>query len=528
MKKSNLLLATFLSLTLVSCNSVSKDKTFNIKEWSTDLIDQNLLEDEKFEYRKANYDGYKQESFNVEDIYDKKYQSYGLLVIKMDNDKMGFYSLIKNNWVVTISSWSSSYVYYDVKTINEIGFILEVKANDIYYGYDGFGNQLYFEFKYKPSVSFIEEDDRIGVSIDGVINFYDENGSLYLAENKDNKLESGNKFVDPDLSDFFDEIKNEGYQFSVSANEMIIVYNDEGEYMSSYALPFTLKDASSLYFAGTSLIYQVDHIVPDDAKDYDVYIEYKNDEYYKVILNHYKLDLLTGKNKMINLDYYLYSEGGTIYNDKKGNPSYSLAYLAFIGEDKTTKEYGEYLLDENGKVLANATGFYPDCFIKLDNGNYYNTATDILYDSKLNVIANLYSIRPSYFKGIGFIGRDDGKYGVVGEDGYIKVSFEYDLIDLYLSSNCVTAVKNNVVYRINLNTGYVETIANKNDVTMCGGGLLIVKANDNSSICSASKTLYSTTKRIQFITWYGTYFGNYYVFAANNNSTVEYLTFVNK
>ena len=118
----------------------------------------------------------------------------------------------------------------------------------------------------------------------------------------------------------------------------------------------------------------------------------ENDEYYKVNLDHYKLDLLTGKNKMINLDYYLYSEGGTIYNDKKGNPSYSLASLAFIGEDKTTKEYGEYLLDENGKVLANATGFYPDCFIKLDNGNYYNTSTDILYDSKLNVIANLYTL----------------------------------------------------------------------------------------------------------------------------------------
>lgn len=535
MKKSNLLLTALMSLTLASCGAAN-DTSFNLKDWSPKLIDQNLVDEDKLTNNVVNYSGCIRKAFNSGEVYDASYAEYGLLVIKTSDDKLGFYSLTYNDWLVSPITWTYSNSY-TISINSYVGYILYLKIGASYYCYDGLGNEIFADSAIKDRIYIQQSSDgeeKIYCSYEstGTIKYYNEKGVLgATALSEDSNPHAGDKFVDPGLTNTYEEIEVDDYKFSIDL-PIVTVYDKDGDYKASYSVPYLLEMASGQFFAGTSLIYQVVNPVASDAKDYDLVTFSNGGPSYavvsnKYVVNSYKLDLLTGNNKEINLDYVIADEG-EVFKDKNGETNYSLVPLVFIGKDKTTKNAGEYLVDDNGTIIANATGLEAKRFIKLNNGNYYNLSTKILYTSKLKVIAHLDNINPVYYRGIGFVGSMNGKYGVVGEDGVISLAFEYDYINNYSSNDYVYAVQDNNYYRINLKAFSVEIVAETKDVTNYGKGLFGISRGTSIIIGSASNDYYYSSNTPQFIGNNNFYFGDYMYFYSSDNNNVEFVTFAAK
>ena len=533
MKKNNLLLTALLSMTLCSCQLTNNNTSFDYKDWNTKLIDQNLLKNQ--DDRSIDYFGYNNKNFNNEEIYNDDYASCGLLVIKQNDDKIGFYSLIYNDWLVSPLPWRLD-CSYNVSPNSNVGFLLTIRFNNMYYCYDGLGNTIYSESPTSKNIYYRQDTNNQIYCVDNentFIHYYNENGSISTSTITDNnEIQAGDKFVDPNIKDEIEGTKFDGYQFSIDY-PIITVYDDNGNYKSSYSLPYLLDSdyLSGLYLAGTNLIYQISQPVADDAENYDYLMTLNNNSNIysakKCVLNSYKFDLINGKNKEINLNYLILNEGEA-YKDEKGKFNYSIIAAAFIGKDKTIKNVGQFLVDENGKIIANASGFAPNSFIKLNNGNYYNVENEILYNSKLEVISHLASINPIYYRGIGFIGSMGGNYGIVGENGIISLSFEYSYISEYSSNDKVFAIKNNEVYRIDLRTFNEEYIAKSSEVSKYGYGLYKIKNDNRTTICSASNTIFSTNDDLYNTGTFNFSFGRYNFFYSSNEYNNTYYSISSK
>ena len=84
---------------------------------------------------------HQQHSFEPEDIVDDTHSSNGLVVVKNDVDRIGFYSVLHGDYLIA-PRFEKGWVSYTVTDTNYVGFILSVKYNDEYLTYDGFGNEL--------------------------------------------------------------------------------------------------------------------------------------------------------------------------------------------------------------------------------------------------------------------------------------------------------------------------------------------------------------------------------------------------
>ena len=375
MKKKTYILIIF-SLIMSSCKTSTSDLSFNIKDWSPKIIEQNLLDyenDEKVLYKES-----QGVQFQNSEIYDETYANNGLLVIKTADSKIGFYSLIYNDWLVNPIDYSTNF-YYSVSINNYVGFTLTIRYGGLYFCYDALGNEIYRDSNTNKSISFnknISGDEEYiycyTYDNNSMIMKYDKKGVLNSDENNDNYQE-GDLYEDINIKKEIFGISLEGYKFS-HKSKLVTIFNEDGDYVTSYSLPDLLYKNTAKYFcADTSIIYQTNSVVANDADDYDYCILQNNynSSPTKYVLKSYKFDILTGKCESINLDYII-NENGVRYNDKKGKSKYSLINASFISEDKIITDTADLLVDEDGKIIANATGFAPNKFIKLENGNYYN------------------------------------------------------------------------------------------------------------------------------------------------------------
>ena len=485
MKKTNIILASLLCITLSSCNIMSKnDTSFNIKDWSTKLIDQNLVEEEEDQYKNVSYGTVVSKSFESNEIYDSRYAQQGLLVINTVDNKMGFYSLIYNNWLVYPMNISYDF-NYSLSLNSYVGYTLMIRNNNMYYYYDALGNEIYSGDNGKNvfiGKEKINDKEHIYCEItdsmtqDHVKYYYDENGILdsttIIGEDK---YEVGDKYYDVDIIKEFEGFSIEGYKFSMDL-PMITVYKENGEFVSSYSVPALFEISEGYYFAGESLVYQVHQIVASDSKEYDYcQIQSYNNSGLKYVIKTYRLNLLNGKQKEINIDFVIANSNSVeSFKNEKGQSEYALLDAIFLNKDKTIGDASQVIVDEKGNVIANASGFYPKDFIKLDNGNYYNLKNEILYSSSLKVIAHLGGIDPVYYRGIGFVGTMYGKYGVINESGNVALPFEYDSIDRYSYNNKVIAIKGDFVYKLDLSQFRFSSFAERKEFSSLGDGLYAI------------------------------------------------------
>lgn len=487
MRKKIIRSLALLSISLSACSLPPEEATsFSINDWSPKIIDQNLNEvDESFYNVKFN--NYVKKTISKNELNYNIHTEKGLLIIGDKNTELTFYSLLIGKELLPTIPWSTNYDYI-IHENYYVGFDLTIYKDHVYTCYDGYGNIIYSNSDNIKKVTYDKDPETNKLyckvynnEVDFVTYEYMSNGKLNTEAIIDNKYNIGNKYEDLNLTNKYEGLEIDGYNFSLNLPN-ITVYKDNGKCKASYSLPYMLENTSSYYLADTSLIYQINQIIAPDSEDYDCYSSLSSTSAkQKIKISTYKLDLLTGKNKEIKTNYILLDKG-TVYKDKNGKTKYSLISAAIINKDKTISNYGEFLMDGNGKIVTNATGFAPTSFIKLENGNYYNLETKILYNSKLQVISNLNAIKPTYVKGIGFIGVKDKKYGVINENGVISLGFEYDEIYKYSYKNKIFAVKENYIYSIDLNTNISLSLIHKDKFYSYNQGLFLLQ--DDTKIYS--------------------------------------------
>lgn len=512
MKKKSLLIIASLMIPLSSCN-FSNNYDFKYKDWDPKLIDENLVEYELDS--NIDYDGYDKSTFDIARLANTSHLSYGLLVVQDDYGKYGFYSLICDDYIY--SSYSSGYPNYYIARQNDyVGFILSIYHDNAYHYFDGFGNEIYSGESNINGVYIGEDADNQVYCYDSYGTFkyyYNEDGSLRKTSFGNEQFQVGDKFGNPIISDDFFGVKIDGYKFSIDYC-FVSVYNEREVLKTSYILPNELFNSNaSFYIAGKSLIYQVKMSVSDDAKDYDY-----SSSSGKYVFKSYKMDITTGKSKEIELDYLIGDSDYEPYKDKNGKDNYSLVDISLIGKSKILLPSERVLVNGKGKIIANAENFYPNRFIKLSNGNYYNLTTKVLYNKKLKVISYLSEYNPIYCEGNGFVvSLGQNKVGFIDENGFVKVPFEYDTFSPYFSKNSVFAIKGNETYRINLNSFNPEFVDKNENIINHNNGLYTIFNNGEYSLCTASETLFTSDSLFEYYGHVDSIFGNFIFFCNTEN-----------
>lgn len=522
--KRKILLTSLLILTLTSCGRNTIDNgysNFNISEWDTKLINKNITQ---LTTEEKSYHSLKKITFSNFNV-DSTYKKSGLLRI-YGNSQVGFYSLIKEDWI--IEPVSSGVVYsYSLSSNSYVGYILTIINkinNDYFYScYDAYGNMFYQNCKNESVINITQGTDgkvycSYSVSGEKKVKVYNENRKL---ENSISDDLSGGKFLNyVDETQYFG-YEIEKYNFSIY-NSIVSVFDKNDKFKTSYSLPKGLSSSPG-FFVGTDYIYQYSKALPDDAENYDVLKNNSSGSASKYSIESYKLDYITGQVEKIKLNYLLNSsEVGKPFKNEKGSYTYSLVYANLINSNKTLAGLEEYLVDSNGKIILTATEFKPTNFIKTSNGNYYNTSTGILYDEKLNVISHLKSISPTYVPSVGFIGSINGKYGIIDENGKIIIPFKYDSMDRDIRNNKLLVVKNEEVYSVDLQTKVEQYICNLSKYKNYGNGMYSINSSDIFEIISSSKVIYTSDYPLEYVTTITTIFSKYIIFNYTEYSNIEY------
>ena len=101
-------------------------------------------------------------------------------------------------------------------------------------------------------------------------------------------------------------------------------------------------------------------------------------------------------------------------NDKNNEPTYALTTACEILDNKTLSSTKEIIIDGDGNIVDEVTGFEVLSFIKVRCGYYFNTKTKLLYDLNLNLVSDFSHTECSYVEdeSSGYFILNDTRRGV--------------------------------------------------------------------------------------------------------------------
>ena len=408
--------------------------------------------------------------FDRKDIVSQEYAKYGLLAVRNDYGYVGFYSLNHNNWLLE-KQYLEKVLNFDVVPDTYVGYFLRIIYDDILYVYDSLGNKVLESTKdndcnYRDSICRISSsyiNKKVYLTVideENTTTYYEYSSTGNISKisslpqaqaNVDNKEASpfakNSKYIDLNKVDL-KEYGLDGYYLS-KKDELVTVFDKIKNIPVS---TFTVPNGSTMVFVGNKLIYQNSYTVSEDEKNYSYY-----DGRNKYIVETYTVDLLNGEKKAINVAYKIENVFGP-YMDKDGAYSYALISKRSF-ENNVLKSNEMVIIDSKGTIVSNLNGYEADDFVKIGT-SYYNTVTKVLYDSTLKEIAYLEAINPKMMEKYNcFVGTVKNKYGIVNSNGNVAIPFDYtELYTDFIESGYVFGVKNEALYRVNIQTGNEELL----------------------------------------------------------------------
>lgn len=390
MKKRTFIIPLILGLTfaLGGCNNTKNDQLLNFID--AEMIDQNLLATSEVNIPN-NYVSYDEYVFGPDYEYTLVNDSYiDLGVVVLENNStngVGFLDL--NNGNNRFGSENASVTIIDS---NYLGYYVAINDDTNTYIADAVGNVFFDTVQYLNLTSVVETIDVNG-TLSVSLRYYDANSEYKTAEYYyDNDgtihpvtpetLEGSSVGLDGALSVDLDYLGIEGYNLLVTATNIFYIVNDDGEFVNR--IEFDVS-ADAFCFVNGKFITQKINPLPDDATDYD-YFDVDTKVKYELITQ--TIDIVTGETKTIQIPYVITDFAG-LFNDKKGNPVYSIVEICEISPKKTidTSASRDVLIDGNLNILQYLSEYNPLNFVKLTNGNYYNNS--VIYDRDLRPIVIL-------------------------------------------------------------------------------------------------------------------------------------------
>lgn len=408
-------------------------------ELTPELLDQNIpnnvlkpVEDKVTSSNEATFDS--------SSIYDDRYVKYGLLVVENETGHIGFYSLHYNKYLIE-RQYYKSWVDYKVEFHYDLGYIVTIEFKDIINVYDCFGNVLYEDIYKIYDIYTVINEGILYLGIDYLIDSgtsssigykYSENGTVTKVQNAnfikslvhdDDKVVNESIFNKGDL--YVDIIRmdlskygKEGYYLSSKEN-LFTVFDNMNKPINTFYIPDGFHSGS---FINGYCLYQSMYELPDDADNYDISI---GDLKYSI--KTYRVNLFE-KDKVDELELDFKINNLIPFKDLNGNYTLCMAEITEIDDYHIGTVSKYVIIDCDGNILEDISGLNPGAFRKLGD-NYYNTKTQILYDSNLKEIAYLEDIDPVVDYETNTIrGRINGLYGVLDKNGDVLIPFEYNYI----------------------------------------------------------------------------------------------------
>ena len=435
MKKQFLLGILSISL-LASCGEFNP----NFNKLDADIVLNNLEEDYYAQSPRLSPTSSTFNEFGSDidySIYSSSYRRYGLLLLT-DNqtDYVGFYSLVHNRFLIEPFNFIESDVSYTVRDVSDssspINFILSVSRVDDMVIIDSAGNIFYegFSQEWDFSTSSYSVDGEVIFRVDlelyntTISREYDGYKALDATTTvlSDDPLEE--KLTDLSsygLPGYYCLLEKESYYASIT------IYKRESgtlNYYNSYIIRGSGTDnildlfySKSMFFVGKKIITQ------NWALD--------NEEGVKIYT--YSIDILTGESHSLDCNMAIMSS--ETIKDNEGNNTY--AYITcYVGLDAMgAGDYYELIVDENLEVKYDATGYGFGSFLRLSNGNLYNSETKKMYDSNLSIIDSFAPYTITFLAGPQlFMISIDNKTGIMDEEGFWVYPLTED-VTIYAASN---------------------------------------------------------------------------------------------
>jgi hypothetical protein len=316
-----------------------------------------------------------------------------------------------------------------------------------------------------------------------------------------------------------------------------IYKNYDNTLVSSFQIP---NVPASLMF-GKTLIYQSDTLVADDATDY-TYATYARDagssintgKVVKYLLKTYAIELLTGKQKELDVSYKI--TAGSYFRDDSGIANAGLVECYDVANKRIVTEYPKtYIIGVDGAINYDATSDPAYGSLILSDSRYFNPNTYQLLNESFTPIASFGALpnQINYGDQCLSLRYQNANYGLVDFDGKVVFGFDYSLLQAStLLNGCVFGVNasNSLYYSLDTvnKKATSHTFVEGSVVTDTGLGYLKVQTGTSYSYLgydwalavSAITDLDAGSKKLS------TYFGSYYLQAFQSATELAYFRII--
>ena len=464
MKKQLIVIPLVLGLTfaLGGCNNAKNDQLLNFID--AKMIDQNLAPSSEANLPN-NYVSYNEYVFGPDEEYillDDTNIELGVVVLRDSaSGDVGYLDLNNGN-----NRFGSANASVRIISSRYLGYYVALNDDTNTYIADAFGNVFYDTNEYLNLTSVNEKTDLNG-TLYVTLNYYNAN-SEYMAEryfyDNEGKI---HQIVEEDLigtNDGFAGLLNvdldylgiEGYNMVINSTNVIFITNDDGEFVNRIEIDV---DADAGAFVNRKIVAQNINVLADDAVDYDFFDETDKTKYELITKT---TDIITGEVEVVQIPYVIQGFEG-LFNDKKGNPVYSLLSINEITPKKSidTNSERNVLIDGNLNILQYLSEYNPLEFTKLDNDNYFNNG--IIYDTKLKPVAYLGDV--TYFSDCGvFLKENSSSFTFLDTNGnYLSNYIDGQIVGTVNSGYFMFTNNNQLFYgQINPENKAIEISQNPN------------------------------------------------------------------
>lgn len=502
MKNKKLLLSLLALTVLASCGN-----TIGGLKKGDDILNGKVIEnnfekgEEEVEVNNLVQSNIGEVQFDSEEVL--RHYSAGVLVTINEQGYVGFYSLLHQKQIVA-NQFESKWLNYSVQDDNNVGYFISVIYEGTQTFYDSFGNVVYSGDE-QEDVDIVTAvyNDSVYLTIEKYIDNNSRPEYSYFKYNEDGTIKKIDNISDDVLANLPNNQEENKFPFGSQYNEMfsleefglkgyvsmadqiMTLYNEDKEMIKTFIMPENTTGAAVIT---DKIYYQVISEVPEDSKEYDLYVQASGSisKGLKYNIDTYSINLENGKEKEEDLEFIILDSRP--YKGETEEETYSIMTMQLINKDKTLGEIVSYLIDSKGVLHDQVNGLYIDDFIKVGE-NFLNEETGILYDAEFKQIAFLADIDPEYDEKSGYIlGKLDGKYGILDSNAKVVLEFEADEIVSEIVDNKVISLRDSVYYRHDLISGN-EEILGINFVSI-DNGAYITYDNEFYYFHSASEVLH--------------------------------------
>lgn len=449
-----ILLTFFVTIILTSCNGLG-GSNFALTE---KMIDENI---NQLEYVESKREIIVSELPNYP-VINSTYAYQGVLLVQNDDGESSVWSLITGK------------LFFPFKKVDDIHFypttyghyvVVEYLDSEIEL-YDILGNLVlkkgnYLSFSVETSFGYDVDlmGDRVNAYFIEKIYSREPGMETVINTNKIDYFTGIRTEIDPTIPITTNITKSELKSFGLDGyyahefNGSLYIYDEDDNFVNR----LHIDDSDNRYLANGKIVFQNYYEVDKEVKDY-TYIS--NGNKYKLVTT--QVDILTGKEKKLNLDYVF--DSMLPIKDEKGIYKYSLGEIKYIKEKNIDSRAIRAILDENGKIIAELDIYGFHNLIKLKN-YYFDIQTNFIIDKNFIPIFEVKSFEKILISEGLIVLKNNDLFGAIDENGEVVIPFKYTKIGDEFIDGKVYAIDNNGDYFLIDPKGNAEKISNEKTVT---------------------------------------------------------------